>query len=109
MSNEIFFKNVDDNEIIRLEDTNGSYSDWEQPDNTLYLMWVMLHKWVGKKVVCMTWKQSDYQTEMVNLTDVSDSLRNAFINDKVEQVKLIHDKEHCYSNMRSLFITFNKR
>ena len=108
MGNEIFFKNIDDNEFIKLNG-NSNYSEWEQPDNTLYLMWVMLNKWVGKKVVCLTWRQKDYFETISKSKDVSDNIRNEFIKDKEEKIKFLFDKEYCYENMRQLYNIFHKK
>lgn len=52
MSQNYYFKNIDDNEYITASG-NGNFSDTQRWDNPNFITWVLLTKWLGKKVMCV--------------------------------------------------------
>lgn len=52
MSQNYYFKNIDDNEYIHASG-NGNYMDSLRFDNPHFITWVMLTKWLRKKVMCV--------------------------------------------------------
>jgi len=50
MSQNYYFKNIDDNEYIN---GNGNFMDSLRGSNPKFITWVLLEKWVGKNVICV--------------------------------------------------------
>ena len=75
MSDNYYFKNIDDNEYITASG-NGNYVDSLRWDNPEFIVWVMLNKWLGKKVICVVeWKMPKGYTFILKAKNVTEKLR----------------------------------
>ena len=88
MSQNYYFKNIDDNEYITASG-NGNYRDSLGWDNPKFITWVMLNTWKGKKIMCVVeHEMPDGYDFITNSKDVTDECQEAFHKDNAKDVIL---------------------
>jgi hypothetical protein len=75
MSQNYYFKNIEDNEYITA-DGNGNYRASLTFDNPKFIIWVLLNRWLGKRVICVVEHQMPNGYDFIlKSTNMSDKLR----------------------------------
>lgn len=90
MSQDYYFMNIEDKTYIRASG-NGNYKDTQRWDNPNFIVWVMLNKWLGKKVICVVEHKipDEYPTPWSkDMENITKGLREEFVNSgEVEEKK----------------------
>lgn len=78
MSQNYYFKNVDDNEYIHASG-NGNYRDTLRWDNPKFITWVLLNKWLGKKIMCVVEQEMPRSYNFIlDAKNITNELRQEF-------------------------------